>query len=81
MEKLYYCTDCRRIFSPAEECSYCGSYNLKELARNSPVNVIGSKLKGRFLNVRSSNARVLCVDEKKIRTIREYEAAKIRKIL
>ena len=81
MEKLFYCTDCQRIFAPAVECAYCGSSNMKELTKNSPVNVIGSKLKGRVVGVQHSNARVLYVDEKKSRTIREYEAVKIRKIL
>jgi predicted PhzF superfamily epimerase YddE/YHI9 len=81
MERLFYCTECRRIFTPAEECEYCGAASIKELVKDSPVNVIGSKLKGKVIRVQQNSARVLCVDEKQTRTIREYEAAKIRKIL
>lgn len=81
MFKLYYCLDCRRIFSAEEECTYCKSKSTKVLARNSPVNVIGSKLKGKVISTGQNIARILFVDENRNRSIKEYEAAKIRKIL
>lgn len=81
MEKLNFCLDCKRIFSPSQECSYCKSNNIKELGEKAPVNVIGSKLKGRVLKVSQGIARVIVIDEKKNSSIKEFEVSKIRKVL
>lgn len=81
MCKLYYCLDCKRISEKEESCSYCSSQNIKELTKNAPVNVIGSKLKGRVLKVEEGKARLLISDETNNRYIKEYEADKLRKVL
>jgi hypothetical protein len=81
MSKLYYCLECKRISEKEEGCTYCGSHNLKELGKNAPVNVMGSKLKGRVLKVDEGRARLLIVDETNSKYIKEYEAEQLRKIL
>ncbi|AUS96938.1 hypothetical protein CDQ84_02220 [Clostridium thermosuccinogenes] len=81
MDKLNYCLDCKRIFTQKETCEYCSSVNIRELAKNAPVNVIGSKLKGRVLNAKQGMVQVLFTEQGNTKTIREYEPSKIRKVL
>jgi hypothetical protein len=81
MSKLYYCVDCRRVFKEVEKCEYCNGQNVKELVKNSPVNVIGSKLKGKILKIEENKARLLMRDEKNDKYIKEYEAVQLRKVL
>ncbi|MFZ5987971.1 MAG: hypothetical protein ACOYWZ_12720 [Bacillota bacterium] len=81
MDKFCYCLDCQRIFNTADQCPYCSSKRTKELTQKAPVNVIGSKLKGRVLNTKEGIINVLFIDEGKNKTIKQFEADKIRKIL
>ena len=81
MSKLYYCLDCKRVFEEEMVCQYCSGNNVKELVKDSPVNVLGSKLKGKILKVEQLKAKVLIVDENKSKYIKEYEADKLKKIL
>lgn len=81
MSKLYYCLDCKRVSGNADECEYCKSSSIKELQKDSPVNVIGSKLKGRVLKMDEEKVRLLVVDESKNKFIKEYEPQKLRKVL
>ncbi|KXZ40682.1 hypothetical protein SAMN05661008_01604 [Alkalithermobacter thermoalcaliphilus JW-YL-7 = DSM 7308] len=78
---FYYCIECKRIFSDFEKCTYCSSSNIKKLSLNSPVNVIGSKIKGRVLKIKDDNIRLLYVDEHKNKLIKEFSHDKLRKIL
>ncbi|MFZ5967824.1 MAG: hypothetical protein ACOYVK_11710 [Bacillota bacterium] len=81
MENLNYCVDCRRIASFNEGCSFCQSQNIKALVRNAPVNVIGTKLKGRVMNVKNDMVHILYVDEGKQKVIKPFESVKLQKIL
>lgn len=81
MDKLNYCVDCKRIFNPAPVCSYCNSENVKDLAQRAPVNVLGTKLKGRLFKVHSDKAQILLVDDKQSKSIKEFEASKLQKVL
>jgi len=81
MDKLNYCVDCKRIFNHASVCSYCNSENVKELAQKAPVNVIGTKLKGRLFKVHSEKAQILIIDEKQSKSVKEFEASKLQKVL
>jgi hypothetical protein len=81
MDKLNYCLDCRRISVQDGKCAYCSSENIRELAKNAPVNVIGSKLKGRVLNSKQGMVQVLFAEQGNTKTMREYEPSKIRKVL
>lgn len=81
MDMLSYCADCKRIFSAVGECTYCKSENVKPLDRRAPVNVIGTKLKGRFLHVKEGMAHIIFEGEKRVKSIKEFEADKLRKII
>jgi hypothetical protein len=81
MRKLWYCIQCRRVFVNEGECTYCKNTFTKELNKNSPVNVLGSKTKGRVLKVEDGRAKLLIIGESKEKYIKEYEADKLRKIL
>lgn len=81
MDKLYYCGECKRIIENSESCSYCNSSYVNELSVGAPVNVIGTKLKGKILKVKDNTARLLIRDEGNNKFIREYEGSKLRKVL
>jgi hypothetical protein len=81
MSKLYYCNECKRVISSSDSCSYCGSIYINELAVGAPVNVIGTKLKGRVLKINGNTARLLIRDEGNNKFIREYEEKNLRKVL
>ncbi|OPJ55398.1 hypothetical protein [Alkalithermobacter paradoxus] len=78
---LYYCMDCKRVFNNSSECTYCSCNNVKKLNQNAPVNVIGSKIKGRILKAKSDNVRLIYVDSHKNTIIKDFDVDKIRKIL
>ncbi|MEW9121774.1 MAG: hypothetical protein AB2421_03600 [Thermotaleaceae bacterium] len=81
MKKLNYCMDCRRIATFNGTCSYCQSSNIKDLVKNAPVNVIGTKTKGRVMRIGEEMVELLCVDEGKIKSFKQFEAERLRKIL
>ncbi|TDT50807.1 hypothetical protein [Fonticella tunisiensis] len=81
MSKLYYCTRCKRVVKSDLSCDFCKNETLKELVAGAPVNVIGSKLKGKVLKIKDGVVRLLIRDESNNKFIREYEAEKVRKIL
>lgn len=80
MGKLYYCSDCKRVFKD-EHCQYCDESDVFELTEGAPVNIIGTKLKGKVLKIKDSSARLLIRDESNNKYIKEYEAEKLKKIL
>jgi hypothetical protein len=81
VSKLYYCMYCKRVFNVDAACEYCSGNNVKELVKNSSVNIIGSKLKGKVVKVEHGKARLLIKDENNNKYIKEYDAAVIRKVL
>jgi hypothetical protein len=81
MDKLYYCLDCKSIFTASNECRYCASQSTKTLVKNAPVNILGTKTKGNVLKIKGDMVQLLLVDEKNNRYIKEFQAEKIRKVL
>lgn len=81
MNKLYYCNECKRVVNSDESCSYCNGNLLYQLADGAPVNVIGTKLKGKVLKIKENTVRLLIKDEGNNTLIREYEGEKLRKVL
>lgn len=81
MDKLYYCNECKRVISTSESCSYCNGTLIKELVVGAPVNVIGSKVKGKVLKIKDNTVRLLIRDEGNNKFIREYSGEKLRKVL
>ncbi|OFI06278.1 hypothetical protein CLOACE_10510 [Clostridium acetireducens DSM 10703] len=81
MSKLYYCEECKRVLNNANTCSYCDSNNIRQVKIGAPVNVIGTKLKGRVLKIKGYNARLLIRDEFKKKYVKTYSSDKLRKVL
>lgn len=81
MDKLYYCVDCRRVFRE-DMCPYCGSTNIKELTVNAPVNILGTKLKGKVMKICKDEVKVIHVNaETKEKYIKGYSIEKLKKVL
>ncbi|MPM70201.1 hypothetical protein SDC9_117154 [bioreactor metagenome] len=81
MNKIYYCVDCKRIVSNNEKCCYCNGSYLKEIVQGSPVNVIGTKQKGKVLKVEQDRVKLIVIDEAKNKLIKEYKIEQLKKVL
>ncbi|WP_315119600.1 hypothetical protein [uncultured Clostridium sp.] len=81
MGKLFYCTECKRVINSGEKCNYCNGENIKDLSYGTPVNVIGTKTKGRVLKIKDNVVRLLVRDEYNNKFIKEYESGQLRKVL
>lgn len=81
MSKLYYCVDCKRLFKSSEKCEYCDGNFLKAITNGAPVNVIGTKQKGKVLKVDDSTVKLIVIDETNNKLIKEYKVEQLRKVL
>lgn len=81
MGKLYFCVECRRVLKEDGACGYCNSSETQELKVGSPVNVIGTKEKGKVIKVKDNKARLLIRTESNDKVIREYDYNKLKKVL
>lgn len=81
MESYQYCQDCKRIFSATSTCPFCLSTNVNELNVKAPVNVLGTKVKGRVFKLSKEGIQVLIADEQQNKAIKEFSASKLRKVL
>jgi len=81
MGKYGYCQDCKRIFSTSSTCPFCQSSHVNELNIKAPVNVLGTKVKGRVYKLLQEGIEVLIVDEQQNKAIKEFSASKLRKVL
>lgn len=81
MYKVYYCVNCKRIIGNSEICDYCKSSDIKEVNMKSPVNVIGTKVKGRIFKVKDGTVDLLIRDEYNNKMIKEFNIKELKKIL
>ena len=81
MHKLFYCLDCKRVFKNEEACQYCNSINVKDIKKNTPINVLGTKQKGRVMKVLDGGAKVILVNEANEQLIKEFKAEELKKVL
>ncbi len=81
MSTVNYCVQCQRIFLNENSCEFCGSDNIRELKKNAPINVIGTKLKGRVLKIKDGNATLIMNTESNERMLKEYDLKELKKIL
>ncbi len=81
MHKLYYCLDCKRVFVNEEKCDYCQSNKVKEVKKNCPVNILGTKQKGRVLKIAKDSASILLINEANETYIKDYSAENLKKVL
>lgn len=79
--KLAYCENCNRVFSTEEVCPYCGGCG-QTLKKDAPVNVIGTKTKGRVLrSTANDNVAIIIKAEDNSKVLKEYSPQSLRKIL
>lgn len=81
MNRLYYCAECKRVIENDKVCGYCKGEDVKELTIKSPVNVIGTKIKGKIFNIKEEKVNVLIRTETKDKIIKEYKADQLKKLL
>ncbi|MGL4989570.1 MAG: hypothetical protein ACRC57_00150 [Sarcina sp.] len=80
---LYYCTKCARISNTTDtlSCPYCEDSPILQLKKNSPVNVLGSKIKGRLFKELQNTALLIIVTENKEKLLKEYPINELKKIV
>lgn len=81
VKRLFYCTECKRVFKSDTACEYCNSSEINELVIGAPVSVIGNKLKGNVLKITDSNVRLVVRDASNAKMIKEFEADKLKKVI
>lgn len=79
MKNLYFCSKCRKIFKELT-CPCGGDGEVKPIKLGTPVNVIGTKLKGKVYKMREDEVDVL-ITSNKISGIKTYCVDQIRKVL
>lgn len=78
---LNYCTKCSRVFNTKKDfCPYCESIHFSKLKKNAPVNVIGTKVKGRVFKILGETALLIVITENKEKLLKEYPIKELRKI-
>ncbi|WP_411683030.1 hypothetical protein [Clostridium thailandense] len=81
MERLYYCSECKRVITNEDECTYCNSNDVKELMLKTPVNVIGTKTKGKVLKIKDGKVNLIIRDEANSKLVKEYDVTQLKKVL
>lgn len=77
---ISYCKQCRRLFKEEGICPYCENSG-KVMKKNSPVNVIGTKIKGNIFKIKEDSISVIITLEDKTKVIKDYSVEKLRKIV
>ncbi|MEF9959221.1 MAG: hypothetical protein RR448_04620 [Niameybacter sp.] len=80
MSKVYFCSECRRIFSEENTCDCEKTNGLQEVKLGTPVNVIGTKLKGKVYKIKSDLLEVVITSNKN-RYIKQCKLEEVRKII
>ncbi|MEW8955801.1 hypothetical protein [Clostridium sp.] len=82
MNNLVYCLTCKRIFQRDNSCAYCNDCNIKNLEVTNPVNVIGTKIKGKVLKIDGEEVKILTINtDTQEKLIKVYNCKELRKIL
>lgn len=81
MARYYYCFDCRKIGKSKNECGECKGRSLKELKEGAPINIIGTKQKGRIFKMKEESISILLKNEFNEESIREVSYTEVQKII
>lgn len=81
MRKVYYCVQCKRLTTNEDKCNYCNGDHIKEVLQGCPVNVIGTKQKGKVLKIEEDKIKLIVIDEAKNKLIKEYKVEDLKKVL
>lgn len=77
----FYCSGCRKIGKNPTKCESCGSDNIKLLKHGAPMNVIGTKTKGKIFKIKEDEIKLLITTEAQEKVIKEYKPEQLQKIL
>lgn len=80
MKKVYFCSVCRKVFYEENACACEGENNIKEMKIGTPINVIGTKLKGKVYKIKDNLLEVIITSNKE-RSMKEYKFEEVRKVL
>lgn len=81
MGKLFYCTECRRVEKNSSKCEFCNSEKIKLLKSGAPVNVIGTKQKGKVFKIKDDLVKLIIINEAKEKLIKDYKPEQLQKVL
>lgn len=80
MKKAYFCNLCRKVFNEENSCGCEGENHIKEMKPGTPINVIGTKLKGKVYKIKDDLLEVIITSNKE-RSMKQYKLEKVRKVL
>ncbi|PAB59649.1 hypothetical protein [Anaeromicrobium sediminis] len=81
MAKLYYCPECRKIHKDEAKCTSCSCEFVKPLKTNAPVNVIGTKQKGRVFKIKDDEVSLLVMTQGNEKLVKNYKHDEIQKVM
>ncbi|WP_053984432.1 hypothetical protein [Niameybacter massiliensis] len=79
MKKVYFCNVCRKVFHEENACT-CEANDIKQVKLGTPVNVIGTKLKGKVYRIKN-DVLELVITSSKDRYIKPCKLEDVRKII
>ncbi|MGL4742169.1 MAG: hypothetical protein ACRC41_15440 [Sarcina sp.] len=78
---LNSCSSCARVFKLSEaQCPYCGNSKFILVKKDSPVNVLGTKLKGRIFKKFDENVLLIINTESNEKVLKEFKINQLKKI-
>lgn len=80
MNKVYFCNECKKVFTQGNGCNCQKEGCIKEIKLGTPVNIIGTKLKGKIYKIKGDVLDVVITSNKN-RYIKQYKVEEVRKVL
>ncbi|PHV70827.1 hypothetical protein CS063_08660 [Sporanaerobium hydrogeniformans] len=80
MQRVYFCKECKRVFMKEDKCGCEIENGVKEIKLGTPVNIIGTKLKGKVRRIKGDKLELLITSSPN-RYLKEFRMDEVRKIL
>lgn len=80
MNKIYFCNHCRKIFIGDKDCACEGENCIHEVKKGTPVNIIGTKTKGKVIRIKEGAVELL-IKNRGNKILRVCKVDEIRKIV
>lgn len=80
MNKIYFCKVCRAVFTEGKGCNCEGNNSVQEVKKGTPMNIIGTKTKGKVIKIKEDAVDLLIYSHNN-KTIRTCKVDEIRKII
>lgn len=81
MAKLYYCPECRKIGKNESNCFSCSNEVVNALKVDAPVNVIGTKQKGRVFKIKDDHVSLIIRTQGNEKIIKNYSHEELQKVI